>query len=48
MQRNLRWPVSLDEWLVAKAGELGYRSPQEFVISIVIEKRQSEYQPATV
>lgn len=44
VQRNIRWPASLDEWLVAKADELGYRSPQEFVVSLVIEKRQLDHQ----
>ena len=35
VQRNIRWPVSIDEWIVEQAQAGGFRSPQEFVLHLV-------------
>lgn len=46
VQRGLRWPKSLDVRVEQTATKKGYRSPQEFIISAVIEKLDAEAQPA--
>jgi hypothetical protein len=45
-QRGLRWPKSLDSRVEKAATEKGFRSPQEYIISVVIEKLEAEAQPA--
>jgi len=46
VQRGLRWPKSLDARVEQTATRKGYRSPQEFIISAVIEKLDAEAQAA--
>jgi hypothetical protein len=46
VQRGLRWPESLDSRVEEAANRKGFRSPQEFIISVVIEKLEAEVQPA--
>lgn len=41
VQRNIRWPASIDEWIVQQARAGGFRSPQEFVLHLVRQAKSS-------
>lgn len=40
--RFCRWPESFDRWLVKKAAQGGFRSPQEFLNQLIRQAKEAD------